>query len=152
MEHDLVNVLKTIELFHSLSEPQLTRIAAISRREAYDEGAMIIRQHTPGDCLYVISAGQVVIGRVDGGNVFHAVLYLGEGQVFGEVALLDQGARSASVAADQNETIVHAIDRDEFLQLCHEDSALGFVVMKNLATDLAFKLRHSNAGKDAAGD
>jgi len=150
MDHDLVRVLKSIELFHNLNDSQLTRIADRSKRETYDDGEMIIRQGAPGDSMFVIVSGQVVIGRINGDEVFHPVLYLGQGQVFGEVALLDQGVRSASVAADQNATVVHAIDRTAFLNLCREDTALGFTVMKNLATDLAFKLRHSNAGKDAA--
>ncbi len=150
MDHDLIRVLKSIELFHDLNEAQLARIAEISQRETYDEGALIIQQGAPGDSMYVIASGQVVIGRINGDNAFHPVLYLGQGQVFGEVALLDQGARSASVAADQNATVVHAIDRQAFLELCRTDTALGYTVMRNLATDLAFKLRHNNAGKDAA--
>ncbi|MFN8530619.1 MAG: cyclic nucleotide-binding domain-containing protein [Anaerolineae bacterium] len=146
----LVHILKRIELFHDLTDAQLERIAAISRRETYDEGALILNQNAPGDSMYVIAEGQVVVGRTYADGTFQPVIYLGEGQVFGEVALLDQGARSASVAADQENTVVHAVSRDAFLDLCRQDTALGFILMKNLATDLAFKLRHRNAN-DAAG-
>ena len=142
---DILPVLQHIELFHELSADQLERIAAISRREVYQQGDLIFNQNTPGDSLYVITQGQVEVGRMHDDGEFQPFLYLGQGQIFGEVALLDQGTRSATVLADIDGTVVHAISRDAFLALCRQDTALGFIVMKNLATDLAFKLRHRNA-------
>ncbi len=144
---DVMRVLRRIELFHTVTDEQLTRIAAICRLEEYNEGEVILKQDSPGDTMYVIAQGQVEVGRVDEEGDFFPFVYLGDGQVFGEVALLDHGRRTASVRADVDGTVVHAIDRDAFLSLCREDTALGFAVMFNLATDLAFKLRHNSAGE-----
>ena len=71
-------------------------------------------------------------------------LFLGEGQVFGELALLDQGLRTATIIADDDPTILYTLRRDTFEGLCRTDTALGYQMMRNLALDMAFKLRHTN--------
>ncbi len=68
---------------------------------------------------------------------------LGRGQSFGEMGLVDQGARSATVRAG-SDTKVYAINCQQFQELCHEDTHLGFLVMRNIAADLSFKLRYRN--------
>jgi CRP/FNR family transcriptional regulator, cyclic AMP receptor protein len=73
-----------------------------------------------------------------------ALVYLGEGQIFGEMALLDGGPRSATVSSAQDGTIVYKLSREAFLSLCQQDTALGYAMMRNIALDLSFKLRHYN--------
>lgn len=141
---ELLRTLKTIELFRGLNDTQLERIAAISRRESFDEGDVILKQDAEGDTMYIIAKGQVEISvRVKGTS--RLAIYLGEGQVFGEVALLDYGSRSATVTADEDGTIVYSVSRDSFDNLCMSDHLLGYLVMRNLAIDLSFKLRHRNS-------
>jgi CRP-like cAMP-binding protein len=65
------------------------------------------------------------------------------------MALIDYGRRSATVRSITNHTVVDAISRDAFYNLCNEDKAIGYVVMKNLAVDLSFKLRHRNLDPNA---
>jgi CRP-like cAMP-binding protein len=67
---------------------------------------------------------------------------LGRGQIFGEMALVDHGPRSATVRAVTNGTILQAIRRQEFNRLCEANHHLGFIVMRNMASDLSFKVRH----------
>jgi CRP-like cAMP-binding protein len=59
------------------------------------------------------------------------------------MGLVDQGARSATVQA-ASEIEVYAINCDQFSELCLKDTHLGFVVMRNIAADLSFKLRYRN--------
>src|SRR5690242_6154760 len=96
---DLVQILKQIELFQGLDDGQLHRLAEISQREVYNESDVIFNQDDAGNKMYIISDGQVeVIYRPEGGED-RTMIYLGQGQVFGEMALLDEGSRSASVVA-----------------------------------------------------
>lgn len=141
---ELLRTMKTIELFRGLDDMQLERIVAISRRESFDESEVILRQEEAGDTLYIIAQGQVEISVNDLNGKARLALYLGEGQVFGEVALLDYGSRSATVKADEDGTVVYSLARDSFENLCMSDHLLGYLVMRNLALDLAFKLRHRN--------
>jgi CRP-like cAMP-binding protein len=140
---ELVQILKMVDLCQGLDANQVQRLASISQREVYDADQVIFNQGSQGDKMYVVTDGQVEI-RFDDGGGEHAGLYLGSGQIFGEMALLDQGARSASVIAVQDDTEVYAISSDDFLALCSADTAIGYKMMRNMALDLSFKLRHKN--------
>lgn len=141
---ELLRTMKSIELFKGLNDSQLERLVAISRRESFNAGDVILRQDSPGDRMYIIAQGQVEISVLDVKGKSRLAVYLGQGQVFGEVALLDYGSRSATVTADEDNTVVYSLARDSFDNLCMSDHLLGFLVMRNLALDLAFKLRHRN--------
>lgn len=141
---DLLSLMRHNTLFRGLNDLQLGRLAQIMRREQYGEGQTIVEQDGVGDSMYVIASGQVSVMMHGARGAKRTALYLGIGQLFGEVALLDEGARTATIAATQDDTVVYALPRGAFNRLCSEDHALGYVIMRNLATDLAFKLRHQN--------
>jgi CRP/FNR family transcriptional regulator, cyclic AMP receptor protein len=138
----LTQILKHIDLCRGLTEEQLQRLADISEKETFDEDAVIFNQGAIGDKMYIIAEGQVEIRVRDGQGGAHTALYLGEGQIFGEMALLDTGTRSATVVAVQESTTVYSIPGDAFTNLCRADTAIGYVIMRNMAQDLSFKLRH----------
>jgi CRP-like cAMP-binding protein len=141
---DIVRLIKQIEVFHGLNDAQLERVAKIIRRESYKGGDVIIRQDDTSDSMYMIGQGQVEVMKRDSRGENRTALYLGEGQVFGELALLDQGLRTATVVADEDPTLLYSLTREAFEGLCRADSALGYLMMRNIALDLAFKLRHQN--------
>jgi CRP-like cAMP-binding protein len=141
---ELTQILKGIELFRGLDSAQFGRIAEISHKETYAADDTIFEQGSTGDKMYVIADGQVEIRVSDGHGGYHSTVYLGRGQIFGEMALLDQGQRSASVVACEDGTVVYAISNQDFNALCMADTSIGYVMMRNLAVDLSFKLRHQN--------
>ncbi len=141
---EIIGVIRKIEFFQGLSDSQLRQLAAICGREVYSGGDLIIQQDMPGDCLYIIVEGQVEIIKRDLQGELHTALFLGAGQVFGEIVMLDQGLRTATVIADDDPTVVFTLKREPFDTLCRADTALGYQMMRNLALDLAFKLRHQS--------
>ena len=60
------------------------------------------------------------------------------------MALVDGGPRSASLRAISDPTVVQVIHRSDFEQLCTKNTRLGYIVFRNLAADLSFKLRIRN--------
>ena len=146
---NLVQLLKAAELFMGLTDEQLRRLAAISQELTYNKGDVIFPQGGEGDSLYVIRKGQVEITVSDAGGRARSEVYLGQGQVFGEMALIDYGKRSATVRCVRDGTVVDMISRDNFTDLCNADKAIGYIVMRNLAIDLSFKLRHRNLDPNA---
>lgn len=141
----LLDLMRTVGLFNGLTDEQLQRLLSISQEEIYDDEAIIFYQDTDGDKLYLIREGQVEIRiRRRPHEPERSQVFLGRGQVFGEMALLDFGKRSASVICSRNHTVLHSISRDAFNDLCNSDKAIGYIVMRNLAMDLSFKLRHRN--------
>ncbi|HVO42794.1 MAG TPA: cyclic nucleotide-binding domain-containing protein [Aggregatilineales bacterium] len=140
---NLFELLKGIELFSGLEDDQLRRLMAISQEATYNDGEVIFAQGDEGESLYIIREGQVEVS-VEQNNRRRSQIYLGDGQIFGEMALIDFGRRSATVHAVRDKTVVDLIRRDDFFALCDSDKALGYVVMRNMAIDLSFKLRHRN--------
>lgn len=138
-----------VEIFEGLSADQLARIGAISREEHYRQNQIIFHENTPGDCMYIVLDGEVeiqvdpcILGEDCPEDIPPAsITLIRRGQNFGEVALVDNGVRSASAICHSRTAHFLLIPRDTFLQLCREDLAMGYKVMFNIAADLANRIR-----------
>ena len=145
MNMELVNLLKTTELFDGLNDDQLKRLISISEPVACDKDDTIFSQGDEGDSLYIVQDGQVQVQvQIEDAELAHAHVFLGRGQIFGEMALIDRGPRSASMVCRRDGTILRILSRDAFTRLCESDTGIGYIVMRNIAADLSFKLRHRN--------
>jgi CRP-like cAMP-binding protein len=122
--------LKGIDLFSALSAEDLAEIAAIAEEGAREQGEVILHEGEHGDALYFVLEGRVAVKRQ--GKV---IAELGEREVFGEMALLDPGPRSASVVAASPVTLL-GIGRDDFDDLMHERPEVPIGVMKILVRRL----------------
>jgi CRP-like cAMP-binding protein len=80
-----------------------------------------------------------------------SIVTLGKGQIFGEVALVDEGPRTASARCIADGTRLWVAKRADFISLCEKDTSIGFLVMKNIAADLSFKLRLVNLTRKEPG-
>lgn len=139
---DLTQLLRGVELFHGLRDTDLEEVAAIFEETSYPAGELIAKQGDPGDALYLVTDGFVEVTIEEGSRQTPQVLVnLGQGQIFGEMALVDQGPRSANVKAINNPTIVQTVRREAFEALCQHNTRVGYIVMRNIAADLSFKLR-----------
>ncbi len=148
---ELTALLKRSDLFCGLTEDDLRRMVAIGRWATYNAGETIVREGDPSDELYIIQKGMVevivpygAIADIPGPPELTPVVQLGEGQIFGEIGLIDRGARSATVRALVDGTTVFVLPREAFYNLCDQNHSIGYIVMRNLARDLSFKLRHRN--------
>jgi CRP-like cAMP-binding protein len=144
MMDDVLNVLRQAALFEGLSQQELQAIAALSQPRTFHSGEIITTQGEHGDELFVVSQGfvEVTLMNPAGGGEPRTVVQLGPGQIVGEMSLVDRGPRSATVRSLTDGALLHALKRDAFLQLCQTDTHLGYLVMRNMAADLSFKLRH----------
>lgn len=152
-------LLRRSELFAGLTPAQVRRIAALSREAVYHAGDVVIREGDPSDEVYIVCRGmvevelsQAAVHDVPGPPRLSSIVRLGQGQVFGEMALVDRGARSATVRCVEDQTVLYVIPRQEFWKLCDSDHDIGYAVMRNIASDLSFKLRHRNLQTRLRGD
>jgi CRP/FNR family cyclic AMP-dependent transcriptional regulator len=146
----IVGVLREADIFYELTNTQLELVASICQEKTYQEGALVFGENTTGDELYVIADGEVdievdpaLIGREDAGGP-QAIATLRRGQSFGEVALVDQGVRSAAARCTRHGTRLLIIPRDKLMLLCDTYPQLGYRLMRNLAADLAMKIRNTD--------
>lgn len=138
------DVLRKIELFNGLSDQELKLVEMICKEKRFTPGEVIVSQGEYTDELYVITQGFVEVHLGKPSNKIKDLVTLGEGQITGEMSLVDQGPRSATVAAGTEPTTVQIIDRKDLETICLETPSIGYIIMRNIAIDLAFKLRHRN--------
>ena len=137
---DVKALLKNVELFAGLAENDLDEVAALCHQHVFNAGDVLAVQGEPGDELFIIADGLVEV-IVRGQDAPRVVVNLGSGQLIGEMSLVDQGRRSATLRAAQSPTRVYAIPYRDFRDLCEQNTRIGYRVMLNLAADLSFKLR-----------
>jgi CRP-like cAMP-binding protein len=139
---DLIDILGGVELFEGLSRPEIENVASLCHQKEYQENEIVAAQGSPGLQLFIIQEGFVEVSvQRKGGSAGKVIVNLGIGQTVGEMSLIDQGLRSATVTAISSPTIVQIISQQDFEKLCEKDTRIGYVVMRNIAADLSFRLR-----------
>ena len=99
--------------------------------KVYSHGEIIFRQGEKGDSMYVVQDGYVeVVKEIDGMDSRLAVL--GQGDFFGEMAIFENSARSATVRA-LGTTRVLTVDKRNFLRRIHEDPSLAYHLVQVMA-------------------
>lgn len=151
MQQSISAILSVTDIFDTFTETQLELVASLCEAKTYQTGDILLRENDQSTELYVIARGGVEVfmnPTVVGNDVDEAEMVvlteLRQGQVFGEVALVDQGIRSATIRVSQANTLLLRIDRYRLMQLCNTYTDLGYKLMKNLAADLAFKIRNTD--------
>ncbi|MEN8098657.1 MAG: cyclic nucleotide-binding domain-containing protein [Chloroflexota bacterium] len=135
----LKRLLQGVALFSDLDEDRLQKIVDISQIRDCSGGEIIVAKGAVGEELFLVLDGEVSIRTSDDPST--AFVFLGRGQIIGEMALVDSGYRSATVQAVSPTELV-VFQKDDIYRLCEEDPQLGYYIMRNLAADLSFKLRH----------
>ncbi len=129
------DVLKKVPLFSDLSEAELARFAEVTREREYPKNSVILFEDDPGDALYIVSAGQVKVVLIgeDGREVILSVL--GDGDFFGEMALIDDEPRSAHVIAMRDSQLL-VLRRDDFQAQLVAQPKIGLKLLRVLVQRL----------------
>ncbi len=153
MQPSTRTILATTEIFDNFNDAQLTLVAALCTPVTYNQGHVLLNENDQSDEMYIIGRGGVevlvnpsAVGAAAGpAGVSPVVLTeLRQGQVVGEVALVDQGVRSATIRVSRDETLLLRLRRDQLMRLCETYPVLGYKLMRNLASELATKIRNTD--------
>jgi CRP/FNR family transcriptional regulator, cyclic AMP receptor protein len=129
--HQVVELLAGVPLFWALDERVLRELAARLPQRVVAKGAAIFVQEEPGDRMFVLAEGMVkLVVRSSRGDVIELVRHRPPA-VFGEVAVLDGGPRSATAEAVQRSRLI-VIARDEFLRLLRSDVQVADALLGSL--------------------
>jgi len=147
-----IGVLSQADIFYGFTRELLERVASTCREREYAAGETIFKENSASDELYVIARGEVEIlidpalvsDRPDTPSRPTTIATLRRGQSFGEVALVDQGLRSATARSASHDTRLLVIPRLDLMRLIEADPLLGYRLMYNLAADLALKIRNTD--------
>ena len=94
-------LLARVDLFRGLNKKHIAQMARLAQQQHYAPGQVIVRQGDTGLGLYVVASGRVEVRQERPGEEPTVLNTLGPGAVFGEMALLDDYPRSASVVAQE---------------------------------------------------
>lgn len=103
---ELAPLLANSALFEGLSERALKRIMSAARRVRYDAGQILFFQHDPGDAIYMMEWGSIEISVMAANGKKLALNIMRQGDVFGEIAVLDGGARTATATVLEPATLL----------------------------------------------
>jgi len=135
--------LAKVPFLDGLTPETLAMIADVTTEETHPYGTRIFGYGEPGDKLYIILEGKVRISREVGGMGEEALAVLGPGEVFGEMALLDESPRSADGKAHERCRLL-VITKDAFDDLLFLHKDLAYEVLWACVRMLASRLRETN--------
>ncbi len=131
----VTDILRKVPLFSQLAPSDLERVSEISRERAYPRNSVILFEDDPGDALYVVAQGQVKVVLIgeDGREVILSVM--GEGEFFGEMALVDDEPRSAHVIAMEDSTLL-VLRREDFQGILKQTPGIALALLRELSRRL----------------
>jgi putative peptide zinc metalloprotease protein len=124
-------LLKRVPLFVTVSDQELDNIANHLKQERFPAGEVVIREGEEGDIFYILERGKVSVWRIDERQVEQKIDELGPGQYFGEVALVSNAPRNATVRADTPLTAL-TLDYGDFNQCVRQYVNLSYQVNENV--------------------
>lgn len=152
MEKD-INRLMNIALFKDIPAGKISTIMRILRKVTCCENDIIMKEGESGDTMYIILEGTVevakslIIGDIDDDDVTRSKVFTRlEGKhhaVFGEIALLEDLIRTATIKAVTN-CVLYEIKKEDFLKLAEEDYEVGYRILLNLARMVSARLRKAD--------
>jgi CRP-like cAMP-binding protein len=110
--------LATVSLFSYLKKKDLRRIAKLSRQQVFQKGDVIIREGDRDGRLFVVLTGEVEIVKNLVSDKARALATLGPNSYFGEMAMIDNYVRSASVVAKKETTVLYIDQWDLRQPIC----------------------------------
>jgi PPM family protein phosphatase len=131
-------ILRRIPLFQHMTYKELLAILGIARGRQFEKGQGIIKEGEQGAELFVLFRGRVDVMK--GGL---RIAQLKAGGHFGEMGLVDQAPRSATVRAVEDTSGI-SIDRDSLLKLMRRDSLLAVKLLWSFVQVLSERLRNTN--------
>jgi CRP-like cAMP-binding protein len=125
-----MELLRRVDLFSEASDDSLRQVAERTGEQSFPAGRHIVSQGQGGNGLYLVVSGSVRVIRGD-----EELAKLGPGEVFGELTVIDQMPRHASVVTDEP-TVCLALASWDFLEIVESDPRLALGVLKVLAARL----------------
>lgn len=134
--------LESVELFKNLTVEEIDEISQSITVERFPKGALIIEEGTPGDSLYIIQQGAVVIERTRNGQTIR-LDSLKPPRFFGEMSLIDQYPHSARAVAVED-CVILLINRLDLDIILNWNTVLGFKMWRTFSKVLSERLRKTN--------
>jgi len=134
-----------LSCLEGLTEAECTIVRALLVRRAYTRGEVLIQEGSRDRDLFLMSRGIASVKvELPGQDRQRRLASFSAGAVFGEVALLDQEPRSATVTADED-VVCYVLPEEAFRALVRDHHAIAITLLTNLGREMSRRLRRANA-------
>lgn len=134
--------LERVSLLREFSPDQIARLRTHLQRVTWPAGSTIFKEGEPGTALFLVTRGRASVRLHSPGGDIRLATYA-PGTVFGEMALLDRGPRSATVTAD-DEVTAWGMSQQAFDALHAKEPELAVRILSALGRELSSRLRQAN--------
>lgn len=134
-ELEKVQFLSKVSLFSSLNEKALLDLSAITVEQSFPAKTIVFKEGDPGDALYIIKSGKVNILKRTSAGTDLILATLGKEAVIGDMAVIDDMPRSATVMTVQD-TIFYVITKSDFKNLLTNNPEISFQILKMMTERL----------------
>ena len=135
MENAAIETLEHVYLFQDLSAEDLSQLAQRATLKRFPKNSVLVNEGDDTDSLYIIQSGRVKIYLSDEDGKELVLSLIGPGDYFGEIALLDESPRSASVMSLE-ECKIYVLNKSQFEAFLKQDTAVCLRVMRGLTRRL----------------
>ncbi len=139
-----IDLISEIPIFQDLSRRELRTVSEILYDRTYEAGEDIFLADQPGAAMFIITSGKVtILLDSEAEHQTTTLAELGEGDFFGEIALLDNSPRSATARAITKTTML-AIFRADLDKLILNEPYIAARIMRQLAIVIGMRLKETN--------
>ncbi len=132
---DVLDSLRSVPLFSRVGEADLDNVAELLIERRYPKNSIIVEEGLTGDYMYVIRSGRVKVTKASDDGREKIMDFLESGAFFGEMALLDNAPRSASVRTLEP-SVLAALSRRDFISLLRNSPDLALSLIQELTRRL----------------
>ena len=125
--------LRSVPMFDRLSPEDLLRVAMVATERTYEEGETLVREGEIGHAMFVIMAGTVVVLRRQADGTERRMRTYGPGDHVGELAVLRDRPRAATLMADGGPVVALIIDGDGLTAILRERPEAAMAMLATLA-------------------
>lgn len=134
------DLLKNVYLFKTLTSDELNAVSEICKTESFTKGDSIFLRGEPATAMYLIKFGSIKVQQTTKSGDNLDVATLGTGSHFGEMAFVDNEARSATTVAAENCELL-SIPYDKLTQLLSKNQSIAIKFYRELSHFLCGRLR-----------
>jgi CRP-like cAMP-binding protein len=119
-----LDAIREVPLFHELDDAELEQVARLFKQRTFAAQETVAKEGSGGAAFYLIESGTATV--TVGGQERRG---LGPGDYFGEIALIDEGARSATITANE-ELVTYGLTFWDFRPLVQENAAICWKLLQ----------------------
>ena len=145
--------MKKVPIFNDLVDMELEKLAKILKEVSFPSGSEILKEGDTGEEMFILKEGTVDIsktltlkvGRREFGQKEKSFIRLSaeHGAFFGEMGMLEENIRSATVTA-VTDCKLYIIEKEDFIAFCEKEPSIGFRIVLTISRIISSRLRKTN--------